>query len=293
MDSQDSPVRLSRRKILQFAGAGAVSLAAGTAGYGFLWEPSNLEVTRTTVAIDDLPAPFEGFKIAVLSDFHWGIAMTEDFALRAVAAANALDPDITVVPGDFVHVGFTGDQGELGRIISTIKAKQGVYGTLGNHDHWAKMRVMLKALEDQTPIRILMNEKVLLEKGGEAIALCGTDDLRFGTYLPERALGGIPPDMPRILLQHQPDSAEELDPGWRVDLQISGHMHGGQIAFLRGVPGYLPSRYGTKFVEGLVQGRSHRVFVTRGVGGHLPGRPRMFCRPEVSLIVLKSRSSTI
>lgn len=283
--------RISRRKVLgRFAvgiGAASALLAAET----FVREPSWLEVVRQNVPIRGLPPGFHGFKIAALADFHFGMSMPVEFARRAFRMAMDQKPDLIAIPGDFMQKGSDAEVFSLLEALEGLKAPKGVFGVYGNHDHWSNIGLLDRELKKTGLVRILINESVLLEKGGDRICLAGTDDLRTGVYKPWDALAGVDPEMPRIVLQHQPDAAEEMDPGWRVDLAISGHMHGGQIAFLRGVPGVLPSRYGTKFVHGLVQGKGHRVYVTRGVGGQLTGRPRFWCRPEVSLLTLVPESA--
>jgi uncharacterized protein len=275
--------RSSRREFLKKAAGAAAALGVG---YTFLWEPSNLEVTKTDVPIRDLPKPFEGFTIGVLSDYHFGSAMTESFARKCALTLCSHNPDVIVIPGDFINSRAVGWEDLLIRSLEPLQAPFGVFGTLGNHDHVGDTNHLVDVLKQHTPVRLMINERVALRRGTAEIALCGTDDLRKGAYRPEAALGGIAENQPRIMIQHQPDAAEELAAGWRVDLQISGHMHGGQNALFRGMPGFLPSRYGSKFVMGLVQGKSHRVYVTRGVGGLHPGRPRFLCRPEATLLRL-------
>lgn len=157
---------------------------------------------------------------------------------------------------------------------------------LGNHDHWLDALGVRREIARHTPIRLIENEHMVLERGGHGLAIGGVGDHWTGIEDPAQAFRGVPPDIPRILVAHNPDLAEELNSPLRIDLQISGHMHGGQI-YVPGYGGLLhPSRYGNKFCQGLVQGRSHRVYVTRGLfsTGHL----RLNCSPTVSLITLRT-----
>ena len=130
----------------------------------------------------------------------------------------------------------------------------------------------------------LNNTGVWLEHRGDRLRISGVGDLWTDSQNLPAALGDATTDDAVLLLSHNPDFVETLrDP--RVGLVLSGHTHGGQVI----VPGFgapiVPSRYGQKYLHGLVQGPCAQVFVTRGVGTISPP-VRFFCRPEVVLITL-------
>jgi uncharacterized protein len=130
----------------------------------------------------------------------------------------------------------------------------------------------------------LNNRGVWIERGGKRLRICGVGDLWTDYQDLEKALGDATEHDAVLLLSHNPDSVETIRDR-RVGLVLSGHIHGGQIV----VPGYgapvMPSRYGQKYLCGLVQGLACSVFVTRGVGTITPP-VRFLCRPEVVLITL-------
>ncbi len=276
---------LTRRQVLRKGMKAGWWTLGATAGYSWLVEPRWIEVVRPVISIKNLPPSFEGLTIGVMADFHFGSWISPEEVQGACRTMMELKPDLIALPGDFIQRGWEHEIPTMEAGIRGLSAPLGVYAVFGNHDHYGPVRKLSKRLEGMG-YRVLMNEAVHFVRDGGRLWLCGTDDLRYGVYLPQKALGGLPPDEPRIMLQHTPDAAEELDPLWRVDLAISGHMHGGQGWPMALIPGVVPSRYGIKFARGLVQGKGHRVYVTRGIGGQGPGRPRLFSRPEITFMTL-------
>ena len=205
----------------------------------------------------------------------------------------AFKPDLVAVPGDFVHSWdfLWGKRHALPSFrgyFDALAAPDGVLGVLGNHDHWLDAVEVRRELHENTPVRLLEGPPHLIQRQGETIAIVGLDDLWQKDLDFDGAFKGLPEGVPRILLQHNPDLAEEMPAGFRVDLQLSGHTHGGHIRVPFGPALIIPSKYGNIFREGLVQGRRHRVFVTRGVGSATPFQARFCCRPEVSGILLRT-----
>jgi predicted MPP superfamily phosphohydrolase len=200
-------------------------------------------------------------------------------------------PDIIAMPGDFVHARNDGDTTHqdvpaLGSVFAGFGAPDGVIGVLGNHDHWRNAEGVRRELS-ASPIRLIDNSRIVVTRGASSLALAGLGDLWEGELNFDSALGGLSGNVPVILLEHNPDLAETMPDGYRVDLQLSGHTHGGQVRIPFGPAPVLPSRYGNKYREGLVEGPRHRVYVTRGVGFSSPIPVRFFCRPEVTGITLR------
>jgi hypothetical protein len=171
-----------------------------------------------------------------------------------------------------------------------------VVGVLGNHDWWEGRPQTQRAFE-RAEIPLIDNGRLFVTTGrtlrpsaASGLCLAGVDDLWEGYPEYHMALDGVPKSMPRILLSHNPDVAEEprfLADRWRVDLMLSGHTHGGQIR----IPGLgtpmIPSRYGQKYASGLVQGPGCPVFVCRGIGTTIMPL-RLGVPPEIAVIELKS-----
>jgi predicted MPP superfamily phosphohydrolase len=273
--------RLSRRTLLK---AALAAVALGTTVDAVALEPKRLTFRTLEVPIQGLPDAFDGYRIALFSDFHYPYWSSAETIRRAVAMANAFQPDLMTLPGDFVdkRVKVTPN---LSGLFDAARARDGVIGTLGNHDHLAGAEGVRRNIADQTPVRLIDNTSFLVERGGQALAIGGVDDLWEGVVMVDRALAKVPPETPRILLSHNPDLAEEMTVKVRVDLQLSGHTHGGAVCLPGGTALLVPSLYGQKFRAGLVEGRSHRVYVTRGVCS--VWHSRLFCPPEVTGITLR------
>lgn len=282
---------MDRRQFLQGSlavGAAALSLGA----YGTAIENRALEVTRLPFAIQDLPRELEGLRIAFMADLHAGPFTPNDYLAEVARQVNAMQPDLVLIPGDFVdkHGRYFDD---AARMLSTLRPTLGTFGTLGNHDHWEGTALAHRKLTE-AGVTLIDNDRVFLTRDrrvtkqpqADALALAGVGDLWVDKPDLARALRDVPASMPRLLLSHNPDFAEEApDKTARVDLMLSGHTHGGQMRVpLLGTP-FLPSRYGQKYASGLVQGPAWPVYVTRGIG--VAGSPvRLGVRPELTLLTL-------
>lgn len=275
----------SRRTLLKRCvyGLAAIALADG------LSEPYRIAVEKVTIPITGLPPAFDGYRIALISDFHYPRQINAEYIRHTVTLANAFQPDILALTGDFVDHKGSATVPNMSQLFADAQAKDGILGVLGNHDHWLDAEGVRRELANNTPVRLIENECLLLERGGHVLAVGGVGDLWEGVLKPEEAFAKVAPETPRILLCHNPDYAETMVPKVRVDLQLSGHTHGGEAFFpMCGAP-FVPSAYGNKFRSGLVQGRKHRVYVTRGVCSIR--RVRFFCPPEVTCLTLRARNA--
>ena len=276
--------KLSRRKLL---GRGAALGALALAGDAFGVEPGWIEVERVEVPIHGLAPAFDGYRVALLSDLHWPRFVDRRVLDAAIALAMEFRPDLVAVPGDLCDNAPTYAVPDLAGLLDGLHAPDGVVGTLGNHDH--KLRdvdALRREIALNTPVELLDNRNRLVRRGDAALALAGIGDLWLGVIDPVAALAGIPDGVPRILLSHNPDVAEDLTWHARVDLQLSGHTHGGEVRLPFGPAPITGSKYGQKYRAGLVEGPHHRVYVGRGVCSirHV----RLFCRPEVTHLTLRS-----
>ena len=286
-DGNAPPKKMSRRKFLSRAVLGAAALTGIDA---FLIEPKWLEFVQVEVPIRNLPPVFDGYRIAQISDIHFMRGVSPDFVREAIAMANAFRPDLFVFTGDFCDHSATPSVPSFKGVMDGCLARDGVFGVLGNHDHWLDAEGVRQELHRSTPVRLIENESVLIERGTEAFVLGGVGDLWEGQIDPQRAFWGRDPKMPRIMLAHNPDFADEMKrdhPGQWCDLQLAGHTHGGQWKIPFGSAPIIPSKYGQRFRSGYVVGKSHPVYVTRGITSI--NRGRFLCRPEVTGIILRSR----
>jgi len=280
--------KFSRRKALKW---GVASLISASLIEGIFLEPHRVRLQKQRIAVHGLGGAFAGYRVAVLSDFHIPYFVSEGYVRASIDLALAEKPDIVLLPGDFCasHGAFGNSEKvsvpDLSPYLNSLTAPDGIYGVLGNHDYWLDAPGVLDSLS-RTPVRIMRNENLILSRGSDSLAIVGTPDLWEDDIELAAAFDGIADDVPRILMQHNPDLCEEFPEGYRVDLQVSGHTHGGQVKIPFGPALLLPSKYGNKYREGLVEGPRHRVYVTRGVGMSSTIPVRFCCPPEVTLLEL-------
>jgi predicted MPP superfamily phosphohydrolase len=270
---------LSRRRFLVDAPlAASLVLPTGAAVKSTLVDPWRLHVRRYTVPIAELPPGLDGLRRAQLSDTHLGPRVPAAFLRRAVKTALELKPDIFLLTGDYIMSGAMriGPAAEIFRpLVATAKP---VIGVLGNHDWYGNGPAMSAALT-AVGVRMIDNTRVFFDAcsrtitggpGPACVCIAGVGDYLTDKVDVHAAIGNLPPELPRLLLSHNPDVAELpvfLGPGSpRVDLMISGHTHGGQVVLpFIGAP-LVPSRYGQKYLGGVVEGPAFPVLISRGVG---------------------------
>jgi predicted MPP superfamily phosphohydrolase len=275
---------MNRRLFLKTSVAAVVpSVPVAAAGYG-LFEASWVRIDRRTVPLPRLPRPFDGLTVAFLTDIHHGPYTPIEYVQAVVRTTLTLQPDLIVLGGDYSHRG--GQYiAPCFEALAGLQAPLGVYGVFGNHDYWNGADETRQAM-GSAGVRELTNDGVWLSRGGERFRLAGVDDLWAGRPDLDAAVGDARPDDSCLLVSHNPDLAETLRDR-RVGLMLSGHTHGGQVVFPSGGAPYTSSRYGQKYLYGLVQAPVTRVFVSRGLGTtHLP--VRVGSRPEINLLTLAS-----
>ena len=254
-----------------------------TAPFG-RWERQRLVVERVEVGVKDLAPEFVGFRIAFLTDLHYSRIVPRWWLERAVAAANGLAPDIIALGGDFVDDDESYAPG-LADILRPLAAPDGVVGVLGNHDHYVDAAAVRAAL-GAAGVRELRNQPLVLARGAARLAVSGVGDLERDVVDFARVLAGVPPDVPRVVLSHDPDVFAYWPADLRLDLMLAGHTHGGQayLPFLG--PPFVPSQFGFRYLKGLFRESDRQLYVSRGVGAG--GFPiRWGCPPELTLVVLR------
>lgn len=275
---------ISRRMFIQSVfGAGIGVLFTGT--YSRFLEPRWVELNYITININELPHRFEGMTIAQLSDIHHCQYVPREFVRRCVRKVNALSPDIVVLTGDYVY-----DPSYRASIfllpvadeLAELKAKEGVFAVLGNHDNKDRTSGALS----ERGIRVLINEHIALYRKNEYVFIAGVDDLWRGKMDLARTLKGTD-DKPKILLVHNPDAIEMIK-ATDVDFVMAGHTHGGQVS----VPLYGPlvvySKFGVRYAAGLFREGRTMMYVNKGIG--ISGFPVRFCaRPEITLFTLRNK----
>lgn len=219
-------------------------------------------VREEEVFFANLPEKADGMTIAVLADLHADSLTRADRIGEIVRRTNALNPDITVIVGDFVD-GSVSMRGEDILPLEKLSARYGVYGVPGNHEYYSGYESWMEFLSERG-ICMLRNEHVLPGKG--EIVLAGITDInaaRMGKELPniKKALAGVSDDTFKILLAHQPKLATAAAREG-VDLQISGHTHGGLI---KGID-HIVASFNSGFVSGLYPMGEGQLYVSSGSG---------------------------
>jgi predicted MPP superfamily phosphohydrolase len=258
--------------------AASLSQAARAA----LAEPFKLSVEHHRISLRRLPPVLDGLRVVQLSDIHHSPFTGSDQIKHAVETANSLAPDIVALTGDYVshEREYAAPCAEM---LGRLRARYGVYAVLGNHDHWTDAPLITDLFRAEG-IRVLINEGMRFEQKGAAFWLAGVDDTMVGLEDLPLALAGARDDEMKLLLAHNPIILRRAARA-RVDLVLSGHTHGGQVAWRseRGASGR-PRR---RLLRGLGHRAETQIYVTRGLGTSiLP--IRYGCPPEVSLLELRS-----
>jgi uncharacterized protein len=289
---ESSPVKkLTRRKFLQRAGLGAGVVAIGLAGYSSLIEPNEVDVTKLELKVPRLAATFDGFKIALLSDFHFGPYTGEREVSAAVRAANELHPDVMALLGDFVTEPMTGDSRSgakkaepCAQVLSGLRSRLGTFAVLGNHDYATDPELVADALQSHG-VTLLRNANRAFEQDGARLWLLGVSDVDFGLANLADALTKVPEAETKMLLAHEPDFADHSSQHG-IDIQFSGHSHGGQVRIPGVHPLWLPP-LAKKYYDGYYRVGPMQLYTNRGIG--TVGLPfRFCCPPEVTLVTLRA-----
>ncbi|HEX6968876.1 MAG TPA: metallophosphoesterase [Micromonosporaceae bacterium] len=282
-DPRHDPARrlLLARSAAIFAGLTAV----GITGFGVRTALGPPQIDRVQIPLAKLPRRMDGLRIATVSDIHIGPLAGRAHTERIVAAINRLDADIVAVVGDLVD-GSVAELGAAAEPLRRLRARHGSYFVTGNHEYYSGVAEWVDEL-DRLGLHVLQNERRELRARGGVIDLAGVNDPAGGKPGPlagpdfAAALGGRDPSRPVVLLAHQPVQVHEAA-RYGVDLQLSGHTHGGQL-----VPFNLLVRLQQPMVSGLATIDGTKVYVTNGAG--FWGPPvRVGAPPQITLVELRS-----
>lgn len=300
--------RMSRIQFFNQVGLGASALMFGSLLYGLTRGKFAYRILRERIAFADLPPSFAGLRIVQISDAHLGSFLSghEDDVQKGLDMINALKPDLLIFTGDLVNNFAQEAEPWIGR-FRQLEARLGKFSILGNHDYgdyvyqrdkdpekWDDNLKRLKEIHSEMGFRLLLNENVQLEDGGEVISLIGMENWgrgRFSKYGDlTRAMEGLPDEGFRILLSHDPTHWEDQVMGKeRIHLTFSGHTHGAQMGMEAPMLNikFSPSPwFGYKRWAGLYEEAGQYLYVNRGFGFlGFPGRVGM--PPEITLVELQ------
>jgi len=285
---------INRRQFIRGVAAIGAAGAVGVGAEALIVGARDLVVERIEIQSTKIPRAFDGFTIAQLSDFHYDPYFSGPVIQAAVSKTNDLRPDVVILTGDYVterevHRGRRDPHGAsaalpCAKLLSGLQSDMGTVAVLGNHDFFTDPDVVLAALQTHG-LRVLRNEAMPLERAGGRVWLAGVDDVLGGGDDLDGTLNGIPDHEFVILLAHEPDFADRASTR-RVDLQLSGHSHGGQICPPLVGPLYLPE-LGRKYPRGLHRIRGLTLYTNRGIGTIvIPAR--LNAPPEITLLTLRT-----
>src|ERR687889_30549 len=274
---------MTRREFLRWAGAASVVGVAGAAGYGGVFEAWDYELTETLVRVKDLPERFEGFRVVQVSDVHHGRLVPIEEVRRVVELANSARADMVALTGDYT-TSLRRYVEPCAEVLADLRAPEGVWAVLGNHDHKTDGPLTRQALR-RRGIEVLTNQNTELRRGADVLQLAGVDDWGWGKADFARAMRGVDTSRPSVLLSHEP-MALDVPETRGVSLILSGHTHGGQIALpLVGAPAAYVWEH-LKYLRGTYESDGTQLYVSRGTG--VIGVPvRLGAPPEVAVIRLQ------
>jgi uncharacterized protein len=271
-----------------FRAAVGLGITGGVSGlaaiqYAFNWEPNHVVAEARTIRIKGLPSSFDGLKIVLLSDFHLYPFTTKETIQKAIRIAIGFQADIALLAGDFVY-GSADSIFELRPLLTELNPRLGIFAVMGNHDHRQGVVQITNELT-RGGIEVLNNRGVTIQIGGDSIYLAGIDSVSQGNPMPAVAFANRKRDQSSIVMVHEPDVIDDLVNEVPVDLQLSGHSHGGQVR-LPLVGALMLPDYGQIYSLGLYQVGRAQVYTSRGIG--MIGVPiRVDCPPEVTCITLQ------
>ncbi|WP_433388827.1 metallophosphoesterase [Micromonospora sp. KLBMP9576] len=287
-DAVAQPDHDPARRLLLARGAAIFAglTATGLTGYGIRTALGPPQLDRVQIPLAKLPRSMDGLRIATVSDIHLGPLRGRAHTERIVAAINRLDADIVAVVGDLVD-GSVAELGEAAEPLRGLRSRHGSYFVTGNHEYYSGVEEWVQEL-DSLGLRVMQNQRTEIQARGGVLDLAGVNDVTAaGTGLAApadyaAALGDRDPSRPVVLLAHQPVAAVEAAK-FGVDLQLSGHTHGGQI-----VPFNLLVKLQQPVVSGLGEVDGTQVYVTNGAG--FWGPPvRVGAEPQITLVELRAR----
>jgi len=257
------------------------------------------EITKCSIAIPNIPPRLKGTKIVLFSDIHSGPFMSYSQMREYCEIINNLNADIILIPGDFTDTKKS-EIKAFNLAFRDLKAKYGIYGTLGNHDYFSDPSYISESIINETPIKMLRNDYSIVDIYDFQLLLLGIEDTKdSGTNNSDKLLEYLDSThnktlditskfkykIPRILLAHKPYIFEFISK-YEIDLMVSGHTHGGQIVLLQaGTLNFSIAATISKYVSGYYEFNNSKLYVSRGLG--TVGMPiRVNCPPEITILEL-------
>ncbi len=290
-----------RRKFMSVLAIGSTAILAGLVVDGIIWGKFRHRVKKIKLRFPNLPNSFKGYKIIQISDVHSGSFPNPQKLQHAINLINQQNPDLVLFTGDMVN-NYAEEFKPFIQLFSQIKAKDGKFSVLGNHDYglygtWKTSEEQMQNVpnlikyQKEARFEMLRNEHKIIERNGEKIYLVGVENWgeppfpQFGNL--DKATKGIPTEMVKILMSHDPthfDAIVKTHPS-NIQLTLSGHTHGMQFGVDLGNIKWSPIQYRYKKWADLYQSIDKYLYVNRGFGV-IGFNGRVGIYPEITLIEL-------
>ena len=247
----------------------------------------NIDLVKIDIELENLGWNFNNFRILNLTDIHLGQWINPEYLSELADYVNTLNIDLITLTGDYFSYIIEGYEKSLEESLKKLKAPYGKFGVLGNHDHWmnaSKIREIFKNAD----ITDLSNDVHTLKKDGDCLNICGVDSCTVCADNMDKVIAKMPKNIPSILLAHEPDFAKESSQTGLFDLQISGHSHGGQFIIPKFQTTPFRGPKSTKYPVGLYKVGDMIQYTSKGLGTN-SFRIRINCKPEITIITLKTR----
>lgn len=251
------------------------------------FNPKNIDLVEIDIELDNLGWNFHNYRILNLADIHLGQWVNPDYLNDLVDYVNTLNFDLITLTGDYVSYNMEDYDIALKSSFKKLKAKDGKYGILGNHDHWMGSEI-IRDIFEKSDIVDLSNDVVRLSKGDDHLNLAGVDSCTVCADNLDEVLAKLDETCPTILLAHEPDFAKESSQTGRIDFQISGHSHGGQFIIPKFETTPFRGPNSTKYPVGLYKVNDMIQYTSKGLGTN-SFRIRINCKPEITIITLKTK----
>ncbi|QED47348.1 metallophosphoesterase [Cytobacillus dafuensis] len=284
--------KVTRRSFLKRV-FGSLFTVAGVGAGGYYYaghiEPMLLDINHHTIVKKSIPKSFNDFKIVQFSDTHLGFQYDRQQLIELIEKINKLKPDIIFFTGDLMDAPNKYQEGnQLIPLLKKLYAPFGKFAIYGNHDHGGYGSNIYKSIMEQAEFKLLQNsnQKITL-LDGSAIYIIGIDDAMLGKPDLMTALNGVPEDSFKILLSHAPDLADEAKE-FNIQLQLSGHSHGGQVK-IPFIGALVKPPFAEIYHEGFYEigDTPLTLYVNRGIGTtRLPFR--FLSKPELTVFTLLS-----
>ena len=246
----------------------------------------NIDVVEVDIELNNLGWDFHNYRILNLTDIHLGQWITPEYLDELIDYVNTLNYDVATLTGDYVSYIIDGYEDTLKDSFKKLKSNDGKFGVLGNHDHWMGADTIREIFRD-SDITDLSNDVCVLSKGESKLNLAGVDSCTVCADNLDAVLAKLDDDNPTVLLVHEPDFAEESSKTGKIDLEISGHSHGGQFVIPKLETTPLRGPNSTKYPIGYYKIGRMNQYTSKGLGTN-SFRIRINCKPEITIITLKN-----